>query len=88
MRQCADGSRPIRDTAVGHFRELIAVSPERLQETIEPALDEVRRFFQADRCGLLSVSDTYGAVNVAFASYGYGIEHVSAEVNLARCAPG
>ena len=66
---------------------LIAVRPERLQETIESALDEVRRFFQADRCGLLSVSDTYGAANVAFASYGDGIAHVSAEVNLAQMCP-
>jgi formate hydrogenlyase transcriptional activator len=67
--------------------QLIAVRPERLQETIESALNEVRRFFQADRCGLISVSDTLDAANVTFASYGDGIAHVSSETNLARLCP-
>ena len=36
---------------------------------------------------IVSVSDTFDAVNVTFASYGDGIEHVPAEVNLARLCP-
>ena len=67
--------------------QLIATNPEHVQEAIELALDAVRQFFDADRCGLLSVSDTFDAVNVTFASYGEGIEHVPAEVNLARLCP-
>ena len=67
--------------------QLIASNPEDVQETIELALDSVRRFFDADRCGLLSVSDTFDTVNVTFASYGDGIAHVSAEMNLARVCP-
>ena len=67
--------------------QLIASSPENVQETIELALDAVRQFFDADRCGLLSVSNTFDAVHVTFASYGRGIEHISADVNLARLCP-
>ena len=67
--------------------QLIGTNPEHVQETIELSLDVVRRFFDADRCGLLSVSDTFDAVNVTFASYGDGIEHISADVNLARLCP-
>ena len=67
--------------------QLIATNPEHVQETIELALDAVRQFFDADRCGLLSVSDTLDAVNVTFASYGDGIAHVAAETNLARLCP-
>src|SRR5271157_2479634 len=67
--------------------QLIAGRPESLQVTIESALDEVRQFFQADRCGLLSVNDTLDAANVAFASYGDGIAHISAEINLAQLCP-
>ena len=66
---------------------LIASSPDHVQEAIEQALDSVRQFFDADRCGLLSVGDTFDTVNVTFASYGDGIEHVPAEVNLARLCP-
>ena len=67
--------------------QLIATNPESVQGTIELALDSVRQFFDADRCGLLSVSDTLDAANVAFASYGDGIAHVSAELNLAQMCP-
>ena len=67
--------------------QLIAASPEHVQEAIELALDVVRRFFGADRCGLLSVSDSLDAINVTFASYGEGVAHVSSNVNLARLCP-
>ena len=67
--------------------QLIASSPDHVQVTIEQALDSVRQFFGADRCGLLSVSDTFDAVNVTFASYGDGIAHIAAEVNLERLCP-
>jgi formate hydrogenlyase transcriptional activator len=67
--------------------QLIASSPDHVQETIVQALGAVRLFFGADRCGLLSVSDSFDAVNVSFGSYGDGIAHVSTEVNLARLCP-
>lgn len=67
--------------------QLIASSPDHVQEAIEQALDSVRQFFGADRCGLLCVSETLDTANVAFASYGDGIARVSPEVNLARLCP-
>jgi hypothetical protein len=32
---------------------LITVDPDRLDEAIESALHDVRRFFEVDRCGIL-----------------------------------
>ena len=63
---------------------LIAVGSDRLEETIQSALDAVRRFFRADRCGLLSGGDELRRVKVIHAAYSEGVPHV--EVNALRLA--
>ena len=67
--------------------QLIAVGSEHLAETVESALETLRHFFQADRCGLLTVSDDLCRVNVDFASYGSGVRPVSAELDVADLYP-
>jgi formate hydrogenlyase transcriptional activator len=62
--------------------QLIAVGSEHLAETIKSALNTVRHFFQADRCGLLAVSEDLSKVNVDFASYGSGVRPISAELDI------
>lgn len=63
--------------------QLIAVSSEHLAKTVESALETLRHFFQADRCGLLAVSDDLSKANVNFASYGSGVRPISAELDIA-----
>ncbi len=54
---------------------------------VERALERVRVFFEADRCGLLTVSADQQAVNVRLASYAEGTSQVSPEINLAKVFP-
>ena len=61
---------------------LIAATSAQLAETIQWAMETVRRFFNADRCALLAVSDNLESVNVAYISYTDGVAHVSSELNL------
>lgn len=63
--------------------QLIAVGSEHLAETVKSALETLRHFFQADRCGLLAVSDDLTKANVDFASYGSGVRPISAELDIA-----
>lgn len=67
--------------------ELIAAFPEQLVRTVHSALDSVRRFFRADRCGLLTVSDGFETVFIDHASYADGIPHLPHEVNQALIFP-
>jgi formate hydrogenlyase transcriptional activator len=62
--------------------QLIAVGSEHLAETVKSALETLRHFFQADRCGLLTVSDDLSKANVDFASYGSGVRSISAELDI------
>jgi len=66
---------------------LSAVVPDDLDATIERALDRVRAFFQADRCGLLSVNSDQQVVTVRFETTGEGIPRVPAGLNLAHAFP-
>ena len=66
---------------------LIAVASAQLGETIQWALEAVRRFFNADRCTLLAVSDNLESVHVAYISYADGVPHVSSELNLGILFP-
>jgi formate hydrogenlyase transcriptional activator len=67
--------------------QLIAVGSEHLADTVESALAALRRFFQGDHCGLLTVSDDLSKANVDFASYGSGVRPVSTELDLAGLYP-
>jgi PAS domain S-box-containing protein len=66
---------------------LLAARPEGIERAIERALDRVREFFQADRCGLLSVAADPQRVNVRLASYAEGVSHVPPDVNMATLFP-
>lgn len=54
---------------------------------IEEALEQVRKFFQGGRCGLLRVHQGEGAIRVSHAVYEAGLPHVSKETNLADLFP-
>jgi formate hydrogenlyase transcriptional activator len=66
---------------------LIVASPHGVKEAISAALERVRRFFQADRCSLMSVSADQRTLNVFEASYASGLVQVPTEVNLAERFP-
>jgi transcriptional regulator with GAF, ATPase, and Fis domain len=66
---------------------LIAVGCDGLGEAIESALDAVRRFFRADRCVLLAVSDDLAGVHVAYAASADGVPPLPGDVNLALSFP-
>jgi transcriptional regulator with GAF, ATPase, and Fis domain len=65
----------------------MAAPPEVIGGAIEDALEQVRVFFGADRCGLLSVSNDLQWVHVQHAAYGEGVEPVSREINLVELFP-
>lgn len=67
--------------------QLIAVSSEHFRQTVESALEAVRQFFRADRCGLLSVSDNLEKASLDFVSYGNGVRRVSTEIDIAGLYP-
>ena len=66
---------------------LIAVDPEGLRATIQSALDTVRNFFRADRCGLLEVNDDLETLKAEYASYSDGTRRVSGDIDLAKLYP-
>jgi transcriptional regulator with GAF, ATPase, and Fis domain len=66
---------------------LIAAEPDAVGGMIESALEQVMRFFSADRCALCCVSDDLNTVKVAHAAYADGVAKVSGEINLARLFP-
>ncbi len=66
---------------------LFAAPPDRLERVVEDSLDRLRVFFQADRCGLLSVSPDRQAAYVRLASYADGISRVPPELNLVERFP-
>ena len=67
--------------------KLIAVNLEGLSETVQSALESVRRFFGADRCAVLSVSDDMRNVRVAYSAYGDNAIRVSGDINLVEWYP-
>ena len=73
----------ISDTSASLF----AASLAELDLAVQRALERVRVFFQADRCGLLSLSADRQVLNVRMAAYAEGIPHVSADINLALVFP-
>ena len=58
-----------------------------LDPTVEAALDEVRRFFDADRVGLLAVSADFAVVRLRHAVYANGASHISGDINLTALFP-
>ncbi len=66
---------------------LISAPPEQLETGIERVLDAVRRFFNADRSVLLSVSADQAEVYVRLGSYSEGVPPVATDMNLAEAFP-
>ncbi len=66
---------------------VLAAPLDRLDGVVEQALERVRRFFQADRAALLSVSADQQVINVRLASYGEGVSPVSRDIDLAPHFP-
>jgi two-component system, NarL family, sensor histidine kinase UhpB len=73
----------ISDTSASLF----AAAPDQVDRAIERALERVREFFQADRCGLLSVSADGQVVTVRLAAYAEGVPRVPTDVNVGRLCP-
>ena len=66
---------------------LIAVRSEAVVEAVESAVDSIRLFFRADRCGLLVVSDNLETLHAPYASYSEGTRRVSTEIDLTKLYP-
>ena len=66
---------------------LIAVCSEAVVEAVESAVNSIRLFFRADRCGLLVVSDNLETLHAPYASYSQGTGRVPAEIDLTKLYP-
>ena len=67
--------------------QLIAVRSEAVTETVVSAVDSIRLFFRADRCGLLVVSDNLETLHAPYASFSEGTRRVSTDVDLTKLYP-
>ena len=66
---------------------LMAQGPDQVDAAIEAALDRVRTFFDADRCGLLTFGVSPSRSFVQYGSYGPGVAFVAGDINLAEAFP-
>ncbi len=67
--------------------QLISVRGKAVGEAVESAVDSIRGFFRADRCGLLVVSDNLETLHAPYASYSEGTRRVSPEIDLTQLYP-
>ena len=82
-----DGSLDFEALLTRLSARLLATWPEGIESTAVALLEDVRVSFGADRCGLLSVSHDGRVVRVRHASYGEGVNRVSADIDLADLFP-
>jgi formate hydrogenlyase transcriptional activator len=76
------------ETLISDASEALLTAP--IEDSIvaaERALERLRLFFHADRCGLASVGADRQVMNVALATYAQGVPHWSAHTNLAELFP-
>jgi len=66
---------------------LITAPASEIDTHIEQALDQVRRFFNGDRCGLIAVRDNSRFCWVSHCAYGENIPRVSGDANMAERFP-
>ena len=66
---------------------LLAAPADAIEQAIRAALEDVRVFFRADRCGLLKDSDDQQGVNVLSATYSEGVAVVSGDIPLDQLFP-
>ena len=88
VRGTAPADRVRFETLISDMSALLmATAPAQVEAAIETSLARVRVLFEADRCGLLTVSPDQRLARVQFASYGEGIPPVSGDINLAEAFP-
>ena len=76
------------ETLISDTSHALFVAPlGQIDLAVERALESVRAFFKADRCGLLSASANQEVVNARLAAYAEGIPRVPVEINLAEAFP-
>ncbi len=76
------------ETLISDAAEALFAAPiEDSTVAVERALERLRRFFQADRCGLASVRADREVMSVALATYAEGVPHLSAHTDLAELFP-
>jgi formate hydrogenlyase transcriptional activator len=66
---------------------LMAAAPSAVDAAVESALEQVRLFFGADRCGLLAVSADRHIVQPSHASYAPGAPQVPKSLNVVSLFP-
>jgi DNA-binding NtrC family response regulator len=66
---------------------LLAATPDDVEAVVQAALERVRVFFAADRCGLLSVNADRTASFVRFAALADGLELPPSDANLVELFP-
>jgi len=66
---------------------LMGASPQEVNPAIEAALERVRVFFGADRCGILKVTASPDSAVVTHAAYGPGIPRVPPSFEVAKLFP-
>ena len=66
---------------------LLAATPDDIEAVVQTAFERVRVFFEADRCGLLSVNADRTASFVRFAALADGLELPPSDANLVELFP-
>lgn len=66
---------------------LIAATPERAEPAIKAALEDVRTFFQADRCAFVRVQADQTFAHVAYGAYAAGLPSLPTDLNLVQAFP-
>jgi hypothetical protein len=66
---------------------LLAAAPDNLEGVVQAAFERVRVFFEADRCGLLSVNADRTESFVRFAAIADGLELPPGDANLVELFP-
>ncbi|MHC1727257.1 MAG: sigma 54-interacting transcriptional regulator [Syntrophobacteraceae bacterium] len=65
----------------------VSILSDQLDPEIVSALEQVREFFQVDRCALIGLSPDLKRAHVTHAAYSGGTKHVSGDIDLANLYP-
>lgn len=67
--------------------QIISSPLDQVETEIMHALEQIRIFFQVDRCGLIEVSSDGKWIKISHATYAEGISHASQDVNILEFFP-
>ncbi len=82
-----EGPRAFESLLVDTSASLLAAPPGELDWAIERGLRQVRAFFEADRCALLSVSADHSSITIRLMSQADGIPAIPPDLNLKPLLP-